>query len=68
MRASKHRPDAKLLSIRQASDEYGIAAASLRQLIANRRLPVVELPGIRRVLLRRDDLNVLIESSTRSVA
>jgi excisionase family DNA binding protein len=68
MRSSAPKPGAKLLSFRQASDEYGIATSSLRRLVDTRKLPAVELPGIKRVLLRRDDLDALIESSTRPAA
>ena len=68
MRHSTPRPNAKLLSFAQAADEYGIAPGTLRALVAARKLASVELPGIRRVLLRRADLEALVEDSTREAA
>jgi excisionase family DNA binding protein len=68
MRQASSRPNARLISIDQAADEYGIAPGSLRRLIAARELASVELPGIRRVFLRREDLDALIEESTRAAA
>jgi len=48
MRALKARPGARLLSIQQVSDEFGFTSDTLRRLIAERKLPAVEMPGIRR--------------------
>jgi excisionase family DNA binding protein len=48
--------------VRDAERESGIPRNSLRKLITMRKLPAVELPGIRRVLIDRADLDDLIES------
>ena len=56
------------MSLRQAEAETGIPKDSLRRLIADRRLATVELPGIRRVWIDRQDLADLIEASKRHVA
>ena len=56
------------MSLREAEDESGIPKDSLRKLVADGTLPAVELPGIRRVLIDRQDLNELIERSKRRVA
>jgi excisionase family DNA binding protein len=68
VRATSERPGARLLTIHQAANEYGITPGSLRALIASRKLPSVELPGVRRVLIPRAVLEELIEASTRPVA
>lgn len=65
MRHQAPRPGAKLLSIRDASLEYGIAEGTLRALIASRTLTSVELPGVRRVLIARAALDELIEKHTK---
>jgi excisionase family DNA binding protein len=39
----------------------GIPKDSIRKLITMRKLPAVELPGIRRVLIGRVDLDALID-------
>jgi hypothetical protein len=54
------------MSLRDAERESGIPKDSLRKLIAERALTTVELPGIRRVLIDRKDLDDLIERSKRS--
>jgi excisionase family DNA binding protein len=46
--------------VKQAADEFGIPDDSLRKLITNKKLPAVELPGIRRVLIDRADLETAI--------
>ena len=56
------------MSLREAEVESGIPKDSLRKLIAEGTLPAVELPGIRRVLIDRQDLNDLIEQSKRRAA
>lgn len=66
MRATSVRPGARLMSLRDAERESGIPKDSLRKLIAERALTTVELPGIRRVLIDRKDLDDLIERSKRS--
>jgi len=68
LRHATNRPDARLMSLRQAEAESGIPKDSLRKLIADSSLPAVELPGIRRVLIDRQDLNDLIEQSKRRAA
>lgn len=63
MRATTPRPKARLLSLRDAESESGLPKDSLRKLIAEGKLAVVELPGIRRVWIDREDLNALIEDA-----
>ena len=62
MRPAKPRPNARLISVAQACDEYGFTKDQLYKLIAARKLPAVELPSIKRVLLDRRDLDAAIES------
>lgn len=56
MREMKPRPNAKLLSIRQAEAETGLPAALIRDLICRGVLEAVQPPGIRRTFVRRDSL------------
>ena len=56
MKATKPRPNGKLLSIRQAESEYGLPAALLRDLIHRGDLAAVQPPNIRRVFVDRADL------------
>lgn len=57
----------KLLSLQQASLEYGFTVPTLRDLIAAGALPAVRPPHLRRVYLLRTDLEAAI-SSWREVA
>jgi len=56
MRASRVRPGAKLLGVAQASQEYGLPEALLRDLIRRGELVGVQPPRIRRVFVDRADL------------
>lgn len=66
MRKAKDRAG-RLLSIGEASAEYGIAPGLLRRLIADRKLASIEFPGIKRILIQRDDIDALIEASKRNM-
>ncbi len=66
MRPTSPLPDARLLTLRDAERKSGIRKDSLRKLIKEHALPVVELPGIRRVMIDREDLDELIERSKHS--
>ena len=56
MRATRLRPNAKLLTIVQAEREYGLPGALLRDLIHRGDLAAVQPPNIRRVFVVRADL------------
>ena len=56
MRAATRRPNAKLISMRQAEEEYGLPTALIRDLIHRGDLAAVQPPGIRRVFVVRADL------------
>ena len=68
MRPTKTRPGSRLISLRDAEEKSGIPKDSLRRLIADGNLPTVELPGVRRVWIDRQDLEDLIDSSKRNTA
>jgi hypothetical protein len=57
-------PHARLLSLQQASIEYGPPYGTLRDLVIRRLLPAVRLGESRRLWIRREDLEQLIERST----
>jgi hypothetical protein len=56
MRATTSRPQAKLISIKQAETEFGLPAALIRDLIHRGVLAAVRPPNIRRVFIVRADL------------
>jgi hypothetical protein len=56
MRATATRPNARLLSLRQAEAEYGIPYAQLLDLAKRGELAAVQPPNVRRVFLVRADL------------
>ena len=60
MRAMKPRPGARLLPIRQASEETGLPSALLRDLVKRGELHAIQPPGIRRVFLERRELEAAI--------
>lgn len=62
LRAALSRPSGRLISLRDAEHYSGIPKDSIRKLITMRKLPAVELPGIRRVLIDREDLDALIDA------
>jgi hypothetical protein len=54
----------KLLTLQQASEEYGPPYTSLRDLVLRGLLPCVRLGDTRRIWIKREDLERLIERST----
>ena len=62
MKATATRPHAKLISIKQAADEYGLPAALIRDLIHRGDLAAVQPPNIRRVFVVRADLDRKIDA------
>lgn len=54
---------ARLLGLRHAEEQYGISYWTLRHLLGKKLLPVVRLPGVRRLFIDRRDLERLIEDS-----
>lgn len=56
----------RLVTLQQASDEYGPPYTSLRDLVLRGELRAVRLGGSRRIWVRRDDIEALIERSTNS--
>lgn len=56
----------KLISLQQASTEYGPPYTSLRDLVNRGLLPSVRLGDTRRIWVRREDLERLIENSTET--
>jgi hypothetical protein len=56
MRATSARPNARLLSLRQAESEYGLPYAQLLDLVKRGELAAVQLPHVRRIYLIRADL------------
>jgi len=53
----------QLLDCRALRLELGISRAAAEAVM--RQLPIVELPGLRKVWVRRDDVAHLIDASTR---
>ena len=60
MRATAVRPNAKLLTIAHAAQEYGLPARLLRELIVRGDL-AIQPPNIRRVFVLRADLERKLE-------
>jgi predicted DNA-binding transcriptional regulator AlpA len=58
----------RLLDLRKVTAEYGGSYAVWYSLIAKGLLPKVEFPGHRRIFVRREDLDRLIEQNTERVA
>jgi excisionase family DNA binding protein len=54
-----------LLGVAEAATYLSVSQWTVRDLVASGALPRVELPGMRRLLVRRADLDALIERSTR---
>lgn len=52
-----------LLDARGIRDELGVSRAAAEAIM--RRLPVVEIPGLRKVYVRRDDVERFLEDHTR---
>ncbi len=68
MRPARSRPGARLISLRDAENEYGIPKDTLRKLIERGELRAIEPPGVRRVFLVREDVEAAIESWTRKAS
>jgi hypothetical protein len=62
MRASRPRPDARLIGLRQAEAEYGLPYAQLLDLVKRGELAAVQPPKVRRIFLVRADLERKLES------
>jgi hypothetical protein len=58
--SGKRRGPSKLLTLQQASAEYGPPYTSLRDLVLEGYLKRVQLGGSQRIWVRRDDLERLI--------
>jgi len=58
----KPRPNARLVSLRNAADEVGLAYHTLYELIQRGHIPVVRLPGMRSLYVERRDLDTAINS------
>jgi hypothetical protein len=56
MKRATSRPNARLLSLRQAEAEYGLPYAQLLDLVKRGELAAVQPPNVRRVFLVRADL------------
>jgi hypothetical protein len=61
MRTTTPRPNARLLSLRQAEAEYGIPYGQLLDLVKRGELPAVQPPSVRRIYLVRADLERKLE-------
>jgi hypothetical protein len=67
MRAMKSRPNAKLLSIKQAEEETGLPSCLIRDLLRRGVLEAVQPPGVRRVFVRRESLEAAISAWSTSL-
>jgi hypothetical protein len=65
-RERKRRNDQRLMTLQQASAEYGPPYTSLRDLVLRGHLPSVRLGDSRRIWVRRADLERLIANSTEA--
>ena len=61
MRATTARPNARLVSLKQAEAEYGIPYAQLLDLVKRGALAAVQPPNVRRISLVRADLERKLE-------
>ena len=63
VKKTDERPSSpRLLSIRDAANELGVSAWTLRDLIAAGTLRAVQPPGVRRIWLDRRDIDRAIEA------
>ena len=62
MRPMTVRPNARLMSLRQAEAEYGIPSAQLLDLARRGELTAVQPPNIRRIYIVRADLERRLEA------
>ena len=56
MRATTRRPNARLIALRQAEEEYGLPRAQLLDLVRRGELAAVQPPSVRRIYIIRADL------------
>jgi excisionase family DNA binding protein len=59
----KARPNARLVSVRHAADELGLAYHTLWELVQQKHIPAVRFPGSRSIYLDRRDLERFINES-----
>jgi hypothetical protein len=52
----------ELLDCKHLADELGVTRAAAEAVM--RQLPVVQIPGLRKVYVRRSDVSALLERST----
>lgn len=62
MRPTTVRPNARLMTLRQAEAEYGIPSAQLLDLAKRGELTAVQPPNIRRIYIVRADLERRLEA------
>jgi hypothetical protein len=62
MRASRPRPNARLIGLRQAEAEYGLPYAQLLDLVKRGELRAVQPPNVRRIYLVRADLEQKLDA------
>ena len=62
MRATTSRPNARLISLRQAEAEYGIPSAQLLDLAKRGELDAVQPPNVRRIYVVRADLEAKLKT------
>ena len=62
-----HAPT-KLLTRQQIQREYGFPARSIYDWIVNGTLPVVRIPGTRRLWIRRQDVEQMISNSVTATS
>jgi excisionase family DNA binding protein len=58
----KPRPGGRLISLRNGSDETGLAYHTVYELVQNGHLPAVRLPNSRSIYVDRRDLEKALES------
>jgi hypothetical protein len=63
MNEKRNTAQTKLMTLQQASQEYGPPYTSLRDLVVRGDLPGVRFGEGRRIWVRRSDLDTLIERS-----
>jgi hypothetical protein len=68
MRDNTTHDKTKLMSLQQVEAEYGPPYRSLRDLVLRGHLPQVRLGETRRIWVRREDVERLIERSTETAA
>jgi Helix-turn-helix domain len=64
----KQKMPAKLLTLQAASTEFGVPYTSLRDWTLRGLLPAVRIGDVRRIWIRRSDLERLIERSVETGA